>query len=105
VAGKLLLLLLLHGSEVGLWEFVVEAAVEHGVLMLQGKVVLLLLLQGTYWLLQRMLLLWRWRECWGCCRGCCGCWWRKEDVVAGEKHFVAVVRRGGGREIVYYGSQ
>jgi hypothetical protein len=70
VAGKLLLLLLLRGSEVGLREFVVEAwliaAVEHGALLLQGKVMLLLLLrwenccwhslllrllQGTFWLL------------------------------------------------------
>jgi hypothetical protein len=49
VAGKLLLLLLLWGSEVGLREFVVEAwliaAVEHGALLLQGKVMLLLLLR------------------------------------------------------------
>jgi hypothetical protein len=60
VAGKLLLLLLLHGSEVGLWEFVVEAAVEHGALLLQGKVMLLMLLQWenccwhswVLWLLQ-----------------------------------------------------
>jgi hypothetical protein len=44
VAGKLLLLLLLWGSEAGLREFVVEAwiiaAVEHGALLLQGKVML-----------------------------------------------------------------
>jgi hypothetical protein len=49
VAGKLLLLLLLWGSEAGLREFVVEAliiaAVEHGALLLQGKVMLLLLLR------------------------------------------------------------
>jgi hypothetical protein len=70
VAGKLLLLLLLWGSEVGLQEFGGEAwliaAVEHGALLLQGKVMLLLLLrwenccwhswllrllQGTFWLL------------------------------------------------------
>ena len=49
MAGKLLLLLLLWGSEVGLREFGVEAwliaAVEHGALLLQGKVMLLLLLR------------------------------------------------------------
>jgi hypothetical protein len=49
VAGKLVLLLLLRGSEVGLREFVVEAwhivAVEHGELLLQGKIMLLLLLR------------------------------------------------------------
>jgi hypothetical protein len=66
VAVKLLLLLLLLGSEVGLREFVVEAwliaAVEHGALLMQWKVVLLLLLQWEnccwhswlLWLLQGM---------------------------------------------------